>query len=238
MNKWMFLSLSYFIIVQSLVYAIPPLHDAATIGDETRVIQLLKSGATINEQDERGWTPLHYALAQGNRTTVWLLLEHGADINCAGHDGETPLDVAYPSFYNDMIVLLQAWRQRCAQESCIPDYLIIDNGSIPCEQRQRQLIANMLQNVSITDLMQIPSALDQSEEQLGVIEDEQRDECELPSRISKGFAEQPQASTVRRFMATSQTLLKNRCIKTCAFCGLGMSFFAAWYIRFMNNLQS
>ncbi|MFA6448818.1 MAG: ankyrin repeat domain-containing protein [bacterium] len=57
------------------------LHKAAYLGDNKKVLKLLKNGADINEVAAVSGTPLYLAVIQGNVNTVKLLLAKGARVN-------------------------------------------------------------------------------------------------------------------------------------------------------------
>jgi ankyrin repeat protein len=57
-----------------------PLHDAVAEGDESKVAQLLSSGAEINVYDPQGYSPLNLAIWNANDGMVKLLLENNASI--------------------------------------------------------------------------------------------------------------------------------------------------------------
>jgi ankyrin repeat protein len=69
------------------------IHDAASIGDLTRVKALLQSDPDLAfSKDSRfGLTPLHVAAFSGHRDVVELLLTNKADVNAKDKDGHTPL---------------------------------------------------------------------------------------------------------------------------------------------------
>ena len=65
-----------------------PLHLASGWGNKRLMRLLIKNGADVNAQDNRGNTPLHYAY---NQRTVDLLLQNRADISIENHQGEVPI---------------------------------------------------------------------------------------------------------------------------------------------------
>jgi len=73
---------------------ISPLHYAATLGSDSIVDFLIKSGVDVNSVDLLGKTPLHYAATQNNPMVVLELINFGASLNAHDNDGNTPLDVA------------------------------------------------------------------------------------------------------------------------------------------------
>ena len=58
------------------------------------VKKLISEGASVNEQDEQGWTALHWAAGSGDVAMVRLLLEHHGDMSAKGRDNRTPWMVA------------------------------------------------------------------------------------------------------------------------------------------------
>lgn len=68
--------------------------EAVKGGDYAEVERLTKSGADINQQNERGWAALHFAAGRGDLPIVKLLVESGADIFKVGVDQRTPSAVA------------------------------------------------------------------------------------------------------------------------------------------------
>jgi len=59
----------------------PPIHDAAYVGNLRRVRTLLNQGVPVNSRDVRGWTPLHHAAQRGRLNIVQELLRRGARVN-------------------------------------------------------------------------------------------------------------------------------------------------------------
>ncbi len=75
---------------------LPPLHQAAALGDFEKVKHCLELDASVHALDHYvGAAPLHYAAQGGNVECVELLLQNGAHLNlqCATH-GMTPLMIA------------------------------------------------------------------------------------------------------------------------------------------------
>jgi len=72
----------------------PPLHHAASLGDEAEVARLLAEGTNVDERDEGGRTPLMAAAEAHETPTVRLLLQHGADIDARANDGQSALGLA------------------------------------------------------------------------------------------------------------------------------------------------
>lgn len=72
-----------------------PLHFAVYFATDTALLDaLLKAGAKINAQNDRGITPLYFASIAGHEQQVKRLLAAGADRNLASKNGYTPLKVA------------------------------------------------------------------------------------------------------------------------------------------------
>jgi ankyrin repeat protein len=70
------------------------LMNLATAGYSRTVQVLIDHGATIDAQDEQGWTALLCALSNAHERTAAILIERGADVNLATRDGMTPLMAA------------------------------------------------------------------------------------------------------------------------------------------------
>jgi len=82
------------------------LHRASYLGDEKRVKSLLRSGLSVNKQDQFGYTPLHFAAAGGHGSVIQLLLDNGALINFEGAKAETPIFFAAEHADRDTCELL------------------------------------------------------------------------------------------------------------------------------------
>lgn len=68
-------------------------HTAVAAGDVSSVVQILGTGALVDEQDSFGNTPLHRAAWQGDADMTGVLLRHGADVEARRSDGKTALDL-------------------------------------------------------------------------------------------------------------------------------------------------
>ena len=64
---------------------------ASDHGDLSRVQQLLREGANVNEQTKSGKTALHYAAQSKNVLVVQALIQAGADVNAKMTGDVTPL---------------------------------------------------------------------------------------------------------------------------------------------------
>ena len=58
------------------------------------VLQLLKEGASVNQQNVGGNTPLHVAIRARNEDILAILIRHGANVNARDRCGLTPLHLA------------------------------------------------------------------------------------------------------------------------------------------------
>jgi ankyrin repeat protein len=68
-----------------------PLHEAAKVGQTSKIISLFDAGVNINEPDELGVSPLHWSGLSGRLAAVRALLERGADVEAETGFGSTPL---------------------------------------------------------------------------------------------------------------------------------------------------
>eukprot|EP01041_Mallomonas_annulata_P009579 gene9579-19905_t len=67
---------------------------ASSDGDIKRVQELLVTGeATVNQQDDNGYSPIHAAVSYGHIQLIQILLTAGANPNLRDLDGDTPLHV-------------------------------------------------------------------------------------------------------------------------------------------------
>jgi ankyrin repeat protein len=89
---------------------LPPLIVAAREGDASRIADLVKSGADINERGGvNDWTPLMHAVHKNQVNSVRALIAAGADVNLtAGAEGrDTALRLAEAEGYAEITVLLR-----------------------------------------------------------------------------------------------------------------------------------
>ena len=63
-------------------------------GQVKMVLQLITMGASVDQQDERGWCALHHASLSGGSKLCKLLLVAGSDKLAVTKDGEMALDLA------------------------------------------------------------------------------------------------------------------------------------------------
>ena len=71
--------------------------EAVKAGNANAVVELIESGADVNQQDEQGWTPLNWAAGKGDIAVLKSLLNHGADVSRVGRDERTPYMIALAS---------------------------------------------------------------------------------------------------------------------------------------------
>jgi ankyrin repeat protein len=80
-----------------------------TVNNTDVVKTIIKKGANINAQDEKGNTPLMLAINFESAYMVELLIEEGANVNLANNEGMTPLEIAstnsflHPNIVRDLI---------------------------------------------------------------------------------------------------------------------------------------
>lgn len=75
-------------------------------GDEEKqvsiVASLIKAGADVNFQGEKGMTPLHQAMKHGRISITDKLLELGARFDLVNHDKNTPMEIASSEKVDDI----------------------------------------------------------------------------------------------------------------------------------------
>jgi uncharacterized protein len=83
---------------------------AALIGDLDAAIDLLRTGANPNQQDEQGQTALMIVINEGwgnDRDWLEALVSFGADINALDSDGDSALDLARYYRRKDFVAILE-----------------------------------------------------------------------------------------------------------------------------------
>lgn len=94
-----------FLITFSMAWA-GPLHDAAKIGELTKVKQLIEKGALVNAKSDQGDTPILLSSWKGHLQITRLLIDKGADVNFQQGIGMTPLFVAVMNNHEEVSQLL------------------------------------------------------------------------------------------------------------------------------------
>jgi len=105
-SKATFIIVIFFVVFLSQPLWADELHDAAQIGDYTKVRDILKSSPNlINVKDKHGNTPIVYAAWRGHTNIVTFLLSKGAKIDEANSQMWTPL---HRAAYNGHLGAVQA----------------------------------------------------------------------------------------------------------------------------------
>ena len=79
--------------VNELLFEMPPLTWAVTMGQIEAAELLLQHGADINGRNRDRNTALHLAVFLGRAEIAKLLIKNGADVNAKNNDGATPIDL-------------------------------------------------------------------------------------------------------------------------------------------------
>eukprot|EP00937_MAST-01D_sp_MAST-1D-sp2_P007600 g7600.t1 len=77
---------------------------AASDGDTARVDFLLRTGTSVNVQDQLGYSPLHAASSYGHTELLTLLLNAGASVTLRDGDGDTPLHVCEDATCAELLI--------------------------------------------------------------------------------------------------------------------------------------
>jgi len=73
----------------------PLIHSVSNnANNPTTIRYLLRNGANINHQDDKGWTPLHFAANHGLSDNVFILLEYFPNITLRNNAGKNPYNLA------------------------------------------------------------------------------------------------------------------------------------------------
>ena len=93
--------------IENIPWGAPALWSAASHGQTSEVLKLLKDGADVEERGGPTFTtPLFVASCQGHEGVVHALLEHSADASAADFYGWTPLHRAANRGREAVVVLL------------------------------------------------------------------------------------------------------------------------------------
>ncbi|KAB0377328.1 hypothetical protein FD755_011772, partial [Muntiacus reevesi] len=65
---------------------------------------LVESGASVNQQDNEGWTPLHAAASCGYLNIAEYFINHGASVGIVNSEGEVPSDLAEEPAMKDLLL--------------------------------------------------------------------------------------------------------------------------------------
>lgn len=82
-----------------------PVHDAASEGSCSSLLQLINEGQDVNLCNGRGETPVFLATVKGNDEALQLLLANGGNPDLCNEDKESPL--------------LRAIKGTSVQERCV-----------------------------------------------------------------------------------------------------------------------
>ncbi|KAJ1829624.1 hypothetical protein LPJ56_000143 [Coemansia sp. RSA 2599] len=75
-------------------------------GDPDAILQIIRSGVSVDLCDSLGRLPLHVASSAGNIEAIRLLVHMGADVNTTDKIGNTPLTLAATGARSDVILAL------------------------------------------------------------------------------------------------------------------------------------
>lgn len=123
------------------------LMQAVMAGDIKLVANLLFSGASVNEQDDEGWTALMYAARYQNDSRITQsLLAAGADVTIKNDYALTALSLAATYSKNENIISLLLAPHRAADQNVVQSFvysLTTPTGkSIPHQIRVAELFLN------------------------------------------------------------------------------------------------
>ena len=90
-----------------LLRNVTPVFDAADKGNTHVVMELIKSGADVNQATSAGATPLFIAACNGHDGIVALLIQAGADVRKANKNGWMPMKIATNKKREKVVTLLK-----------------------------------------------------------------------------------------------------------------------------------
>ncbi|KAK7091425.1 hypothetical protein V1264_009107 [Littorina saxatilis] len=82
------------------------LHEAARLGRDTMLLQLLRVGADVNMCDHYGVTPMAVSAKENRASTTRILLAYGASVNVQDSFGNTPLNCACAAGSQEVVCIL------------------------------------------------------------------------------------------------------------------------------------
>ncbi|MBE7382772.1 MAG: ankyrin repeat domain-containing protein [Leptolyngbya sp. SIO1E4] len=187
------------------VSSLPPLHQAAGLGDVSQVHQLLDNVANLNALDpSMGNSPLHIAAQGGSIETVSLLLERGAFLNLqTPTHGVTPLMVAVWHRQVELVSFLLGrpginLEIRSTFGLTAPE--LAEFGLSPTDdyaQHQRQQLAQLFENYR-----QKRAQLIQEQQIFAVLTDETLGQGEKATQVKALIAEGAAVNTVSPIMSS------------------------------------
>ncbi|NWS75704.1 MYPT2 phosphatase, partial [Crotophaga sulcirostris] len=65
---------------------------------------LVENGASVNQQDNEGWTPLHAVASCGYLNIAEYLISYGANVAAVNSEGEVPSDIAEEAAMKDLLL--------------------------------------------------------------------------------------------------------------------------------------
>jgi hypothetical protein len=113
-----------------------PLHQAASVGDGEKVMQLLNGGGNPKAVDENGRTPLHLSAEHGHMDTSRMLLQGGADANAKDIHGLRAIDYAVAGNHNGTADIIQPFTKV---QLALPDAAASPKGSPVSNDRSQRL---------------------------------------------------------------------------------------------------
>lgn len=244
MNRLSFLIISCFFVVQYSVHAMNfqevdwgrwekkyPLHSAAQLDDISKLTQLIKDNANLDQQDNQGLTALHCAIRTANINAVHWLLEHGADPDIGDKHGCTPLFLA--ACYN-FCKIAECLLYYGAKLNDLRERINLELANFPDMSKLLDLWAKkkwQAQQARTTfALILHPRPGKTSNENLKNIEIIRNI---LQNVHARDFSGNLNKTSQRSHLTMIQSILRNRYLQASALIGLGL--FTAGYLNYMKN---
>ena len=105
-----------------------PLHRAASNGNLSAVLILIKHGADLNKRDNVGTTPLHSATQGKDSNIVEELIKNGAWVNAVDNNGSTPL---HGAILARMTTAAHETGRKFRLETADTIKVLLENGASP-----------------------------------------------------------------------------------------------------------